>query len=115
MSRELTSFKQDVFSAIDDVKKNLVVIILIAPAAGVLILELNTIEKFLQDLDKKLQRGIESLHDSLDNVIKEMFKNLDHDFRWRDTKVTMKHLNVVNNNINFVKNKRRIWRADNRY
>ncbi|CYB98456.1 Uncharacterised protein [Staphylococcus aureus] len=41
MSRELTSFKQDVFSAIDDVKKNLVVIILIAPAAGVLILELN--------------------------------------------------------------------------
>ena len=50
MSRELT-FKQDVFSAIDDVK-NLVVIILIAPAAGVLILELNTIEEILEDLDK---------------------------------------------------------------
>ncbi|VTY31784.1 hypothetical protein [Staphylococcus aureus] len=95
MSRELTSFKQDVFSAIDDVKKNLVVIILIAPAAGVLILELNTIEEILEDLDKKLQRGIESLHDSLDNVIKEMFKNLDHDFEDGVTEEMMKHLNVV--------------------
>lgn len=109
MSRELTSFKQDVFSAIDDVKKNLVVIILIAPAAGVLILELNTIEEILEDLDKKLQRGIESLHDSLDNVIKEMFKNLDHDFEDGVTEEMMKHLNVVNNNINFVKKQNDVY------
>lgn len=108
MSRELTSFKQDVFSAIDDVK-NLVVIILIAPAAGVLILELNTIEEILEDLDKKLQRGIESLHDSLDNVIKEMFKNLDHDFEDGVTEEMMKHLNVVNNNINFVKKQNDVY------
>lgn len=105
MSRELTSLKKDAFSAIDNVKKNLVGIAFIFSSVAVLIFELNTIEEMLEDLDKKLQRGIESLHDSLDNVIKEMFKNLDHDFEDGVTEEMMKHLNVVNNNINFVKNK----------
>ncbi|WRN52258.1 hypothetical protein UM764_08450 [Staphylococcus aureus] len=63
----------------------------------------------LEDLDKKLQRGIESLHDSLDNVIKEMFKNLDHDFEDGVTEEMMKHLNVVNNNINFVKKQNDVY------
>lgn len=105
MSRELTSLKKDAFSAIDNVKKNLVGIAFIFSSVAVLIFELNTIEEMLEDLDKKLQRGIESLHDSLDNVIKEMFKNLDHDFEDGVTEEMMKHLNVVNNNINFLKNK----------
>lgn len=109
MSRELTSFKKDAFSAIDDVKRYLIGIILIAPAAGVLILDLNTIEENLENLDKKLQRGIESLHDSLDNVIKEMFKNLDHDFEDGVTEEMMKHLNVVNDNINFVKKQNDVY------
>ncbi|MBV2985182.1 hypothetical protein [Staphylococcus aureus] len=109
MSRELTSLKKDAFSAIDNVKKNLVGIAFIFSSVAVLIFELNTIEEMLEDLDKKLQRGIESLHDSLDNVIKEMFKNLDHDFEDGVTEEMMKHLNVVNNNINFVKKQNDVY------
>jgi len=70
---------------------------------------IDNIEEILEDLDKKLQRGIESLHDSLDNVIKEMFKNLDHDFEDGVTEEMMKHLNVVNNNINFVKKQNDVY------
>lgn len=38
-----------------------------------------------------------------------MFKNLDHDFEDGVTEEMMKHLNVVNNNINFVKSKNDVY------
>ncbi len=44
------------------------------------------------------------MYDSIDNEILEIFKNIDHDFRDGVSEEMMKHLKVVKQNIERIKN-----------
>lgn len=53
--------------------------------------------------------GIEAIHDTLDNVLSDMFKNIDHDFQDGVTEEMMKHLEIVSQNIKQVKQQNDIY------
>ncbi|MFW2630500.1 hypothetical protein ACN6L0_02985, partial [Staphylococcus aureus] len=61
------------------------------------------------ELFKGIKSFIEKVYDSIDNEILEIFKNIDHDFRDGVSEEMMKHLKVVKQNIERIKNQNDIY------
>ena len=86
------------------------VLLILSPLMGALpSLDLKVLEVRISSLVKNLERGIEAIHDTADNVLSDLFKNLDHDFADGVSEEMMKHLEIVSKNITQVKNQNDIY------
>ena len=86
------------------------VLLILSPLMGALpSLDLKLLEERISSIVKNLERGIEAIHDTADNVLSDLFKNLDHDFADGVSEEMMKHLEIVSKNITQVKNQNDIY------
>ncbi|HHM3148032.1 TPA: hypothetical protein ACROA1_000318 [Staphylococcus aureus] len=70
---------------------------------------LDALKERINELFKGIKSFIEKVYDSIDNEILEIFKNIDHDFRDGVSEEMMKHLKVVKQNIERIKNQNDIY------
>ncbi|MBR8968618.1 hypothetical protein HBP10_06995, partial [Staphylococcus aureus] len=70
---------------------------------------LDALKERINELFKGIKSFIEKVYDSIDNEILEIFKNIDHDFRDGVSEEMMKHLKVVKQNIDQIKNQNDIY------
>lgn len=104
MSRDITSKKNDLFESIDSFTNKIGPIAYLVPP-----LNLKPLKWLISEIDGQLQKGIESIHDSIDKILVKMFKNLDHDLQDGVTEEMMKHLKIVSENIVLIKNQNDIY------
>ncbi|HCY2859419.1 TPA: hypothetical protein O1I15_000422 [Staphylococcus aureus] len=70
---------------------------------------LDALKERINELFKGIKSFIEKVYDSIDNEILEIFKNIDHDFKDGVSEEMMKHLKVVKQNIQQIKNQNDIY------
>ena len=96
--------RQSFEEAIDQVHKVIDPIIGLIPSIG-----LKSLEEYISDIVRNLEKGIEAIHDTLEAKIQKIFKNLDNDFHDGVAEEMMKHLKVVSRNILQVKQQNDIY------
>ncbi|PHK48489.1 hypothetical protein BTJ66_13320, partial [Staphylococcus edaphicus] len=104
LSRDVKSKANTLEHSIDTVQRVLAPIIGLVPTLG-----LNILSSNIKTLDKDLVRGIEAIHDTFDDILTELFKNLDHDFQDGVSEEMMKHLKIVSQNITQIKKQNDIY------
>ncbi|HFZ5464636.1 hypothetical protein KS031_04165 [Staphylococcus aureus] len=70
---------------------------------------LDALKERINELFNGIKSFIEKVYDSIDSKIKEIFKNIDHDFKDGVSEEMMKHLKVVKQNIQQIKNQNDIY------
>lgn len=96
--------RQSFEEAIDQVHKVIDPIIGLIPSIG-----LKSLEEYISEIVRNLEKGIEAIHDTLEAKIQKIFQNLDNDFHDGVAEEMMKHLQVVSRNILQVKQQNDIY------
>ena len=96
--------RQSFEEAIDQVHKVIAPIIGLIPSIG-----LKSLEEYISEIVRNLEKGIEAIHDTLEAKIQKIFQNLDNDFHDGVAEEMMKHLQVVSRNIVQVKQQNDIY------
>ena len=96
--------RQSFEEAIDQVHKVIHPIIGLIPSIG-----LKSLEEYISEIVRNLEKGIEAIHDTLEAKIQKIFQNLDNDFHDGVAEEMMKHLQVVSRNILQVKQQNDIY------
>ena len=96
--------RQSFEEAIDQVHKVIDPIIGLIPSIG-----LKSLEEYISEIVRNLEKGIEAIHDTLEAKIQKIFQNLDNDFHDSVAEEMMKHLQVVSRNILQVKQQNDIY------
>ncbi|EES41530.1 hypothetical protein HMPREF0793_0804 [Staphylococcus caprae M23864:W1] len=96
--------KHSLDESIDDITLKLAPITHLIPA-------LNTIalKQVINVIALKLENGIMAIHDTIDDRLTKLFKNIDHDFHDGVAEEMMKHLKIVSKNITEIKNQNDIY------
>lgn len=68
-----------------------------------------TLRHSVHSISKHLTKGVEAIYDTLDEDLRKMFKNIDHDFQDGVTEEMMEHLKIVSQNIKQIKQQNDIY------